>query len=394
VRRLLKPDVPDNVREAALARSLSVSYERAHSGYDEALASLDEALAALPARSGTVGAQVYAALSVTHYRRGDYREAAAWGKRALAAARRAGDAHAIAYAHNMLANALNAEGSLRAAVRHLREAVRLYDETGDVPGQAAANNNLGMNLQYLGELDEALACYRRARAADERVGDTVDMAIAHNNIGEILLIQGVLDDAERNFNLAVQGSGSDEELTALAGLAYVNLCRVSMARGDLASAGDHLREGVRLLRKAGARGLLTEARLQRAELLLASGDDLAAAMREAQRGYEEARASGDRRLESRGERLIGQIFAAGGDHNAASTRIAAAATLARKIGERYEEALALTAQARLYETTGRRPPTAIMRRADTLLEQMRAALPTMTATTEPAPPAPVLRTRQ
>ena len=58
VRRLLKPGVPDNVREAALARSLAVSYERAHAGYDEALRALDEAIAALPRRPGAVGAHV------------------------------------------------------------------------------------------------------------------------------------------------------------------------------------------------------------------------------------------------------------------------------------------------------------------------------------------------
>ena len=62
-------------------------------------------------------AQVFGAVSVTHFRHGHYREAITWGQRALAAARRTGDQRSIAYAHNMLANALVAEASLSKAAK-------------------------------------------------------------------------------------------------------------------------------------------------------------------------------------------------------------------------------------------------------------------------------------
>ena len=92
---------------------------------------------------------------------------------------------------------------------------------------------------------------------------------------------------------------------------------------------------------------------------------------EAQRGYDEARESGDRRLEARGERMIGLALAAQGKHSAAIPRLTAGASLARKIGEGYEEALALLALARAREALGR-SPAAPRRRAEEILGRMGA----------------------
>jgi len=370
-RRLLPSSVPENAREAALCRRVAVSYERS-SAYDEALKWLDDASSALPARAGQVGAEVFASKSVTLYRKGEYREAIEWGQRALAAARRTGDPAIIAYAENMLAQSYMAEGGLREAVKHYGEAVRLYGEIGDTPGQAASNNNLGSCYQLMGMLDAARRHYEIALKADERVGDLVDMAIIHNNIGEILLIQGAYAEAIASLERVLETHGAEEELTAVAGLSYVNLCRCSMARGDLAEADRHVRRGMRLLRRVGAKGILTEARMQLAELLIARGD-LAAATRESQRALKDAMASGDRLLEARGERIVGLARAATGAIDAAAIRIATSAGLARRIGASHEEARSLFALARLRIDAGGRPRTTGLRRAASIFARMGAA---------------------
>jgi len=372
-RRYLRPHVPDSARESDLARSLAVCHER-RSEFEEALRVLDEALKALPRRGGRVRAQVFGAVSVTQFRHGHYREAIGWGQRALAAARRTGDPRSIAYAHNMLANALVAEASLAKAARHLREAVRLYQEANDIPGLAAAQNNLGMALQYGGDLVAALRHYDLARQADEQVGDFTDMAIIENNIGEILLMQGDLDGARERLHRVLDANERDAELNAVAGLANVNLSRAALAAGDLAAASDHLDEGERLLRHVGAAGLLTEATMQRAELLLAQGA-LASARREAERAIEEARESGDRLVEARAMRIAAAVRSRSGDIREAEDLLRACASLARTIAARYEEAHALLALATLHHATGRRPSARQVQRAVTILERMSAALP-------------------
>jgi Tfp pilus assembly protein PilF len=243
---------------------------------------------------------------------------------------------------------------------------------GDEPGRAAANNNLGSCYQLMGSLDAARRHYAIALEADERVGDHVDMAIIHNNIGEILLIQGKLDDAEASLQQVLTAHRKDEELSAVAGLAYVNLCRCSMARGDLDQAYRSARFGMRLLRSVGAQGLLTEARLQLAELLIARGD-LAAAQRESQRALKDAMASGDRLLEARGERIVGIVRSHSGGIDAAAIRIATSAGLARNIGAAHEEARSLVALARLRIDAAGRPRSAGLRRAVAIFARMGAA---------------------
>ncbi|HEU4758362.1 MAG TPA: adenylate/guanylate cyclase domain-containing protein [Dehalococcoidia bacterium] len=332
-------------RRALLSSKIAVSCERA-ADYDEALRWLDVALAALPRRAAALRARVAAAKSVSHFRKGQFRDAIDWGRRALDAARRSASPAEIAYAHNMLANAYMGEGSPRQAVRHLRPAVRLYHQLGDFPGQAAANNNLGWCYQILGVLDAALYHFRESLRADERVGDLVDGAISHNNIGEVLLARGELDPAAEHFQEVAAAYRREPDLADVAGLAEINLSRCALRQGDLAAAQTHLRRGLRLLSRLGAQGLITDARLQLAELRLAQGNATAAA-REARRGLALARATSARLLEARGLRLLGAALAALGRLEPARGRLRDSIDLARRSGAEYDEACSLVALARL-----------------------------------------------
>jgi class 3 adenylate cyclase/predicted ATPase len=370
-RRLLALDVAESARESVLCRRVAVSFERS-SAYDEALRWLEQALASLPLRGGRTTAEIYAAKSVTLYRKGEYGDAIAWGRKALTAARRTGESDVIAYAENMIAQSYMAEGSLRLAVRHLREAVRLYDAASDAPGQAAAHNNLGSCYQLMGQLDDARKQYEIALDADQRVGDLVDIAIIHNNIGEILLIQGAIDEARSHLQRVIEAHGQHEELTAVAGLSYVNLSRCALVERRLDDAMRDVRHGLRLLRGVGARGLATEARMQLAETLLASGD-VSGAQREAQRALKDAQSAGERLLEARGERIVGLVRAALGGIDSAAIHLATSAGLARRIGAGHEEARSLMALARLRIDAGGRPRAGGLRRATMIFERMNAA---------------------
>lgn len=343
--RLLSMPTADGVREAELCRRIGISHER-RSNFDEALRWLDTALGVLPPRSGRVGADLAASKCLTLFRRGEYPEAIVWGKRALERARRTRDERAIAYAQNMLGNSYVAQGALRKAIRYFRPAVELYDRIEDVPRQAAAHNNLGICYQDLGILDMALEEYHRALEADERVGDRVDGLIIHNNIGEVLLFQGHLDEAAGHFREVIEGNDGDADLTAVAGLSHVNLCRAAIVRGDYAEADAQVVQGMKLLESVGAKGLLSEARLQLAELRLLQGR-LGDALREGRAAMVEVQVAEARLLEARAGYVVGRIHVALGSQREGFAMMADAASLAQRIGADMEEARALAAHARL-----------------------------------------------
>jgi tetratricopeptide (TPR) repeat protein len=171
----------------------------------------------------------------------------------------------------MLATCFMERGDLRRAVRHLRQAVRLYHELGDFPGQASANNNLGMCYHLQGTLDAALYYYQVALHTDERVGDLVDAAIVQSNIGEVLLTLGRIEEAVQSLSAVVRVHQQGGGLAAVAGLSHINLSRCQLVMDDLDASERHLRRAKRLLREVGAEVLLLEAELQQSELLLARG---------------------------------------------------------------------------------------------------------------------------
>jgi tetratricopeptide (TPR) repeat protein len=198
------------------------------------------------------------------------------------------------------------------------------------------------------------------------------MAIIHNNIGEILLIQGEIDQAVEHLQRVIEAHATNEELTAVAGLSYVNLSRCALAQRRHDDAMRDVRRGLRLLRSVGAKGLVTEARMQLAEVLLATFD-IASALREAQRALKDAQSAGERLLEARGERLVGLARAAMGAIDTAAIHLATSAGLARRISAGHEEARSLMALARLRIDAGGRPRAGGLRRAAMIFERMSAA---------------------
>ncbi|MDP3062871.1 MAG: AAA family ATPase, partial [Chloroflexota bacterium] len=288
--------VSPRARESLLRCKVGISWER-NSDYAASLRWLESALRALPSRRPGEAAQVYIAKGVSLFRQGRYDSAISWGRRGLALARRSGDRRRVAYAHNMLANSYVELGRLKRAALHRHAALRLYDELGDVPGQAAANNNLGSCYQLLGILDRALHHYQLSLAACRRMGNLVGEAIVRNNMGEVLLARGREEEAVSHLEAVVKGHASGEVPQAIAGLALVNLCRALQPQQRYEEASARLEQGLSLLRKSGARGLATEALLQRAELEADMGQ-WAAASRSCAHALEEGRGLGSKLLEA------------------------------------------------------------------------------------------------
>lgn len=201
-----------------------------------------------------------------HWLRGDVESCRDLAKRALAAARQAGDDRALAGAHTVLGmlaaldrdRAANDAHYLRAldhataahdvfqlvrihanrSSQHLEEgdaagalaeaevAVRLADLAGVATFRALALNNRGEALLALGRLDEARVELEAARAVFDRLGSSM-ASYPNGALGTVHLLRGDRAGARAAFQRALQLSeevGDVQGLVpALAGLASVSL---------------------------------------------------------------------------------------------------------------------------------------------------------------------------
>ena len=389
--RLLAARDSLRTREAGLCLKTAVSLERADDE-DGALHWLEDALAALPGRAPQVTAQVYAAKSLALFRKGLYEEAVSWGRRGVALARRSRDLRQLAYTHHILSNSHQELGRLHRSLQNDRLAVRYYHELGDLPGQARSNGNLAVSYQTLGVLDAALYHYEVGLKASERLGNAAVAAQLRSNIGEVLLMLGRVEAAVAQFQQVLAAYREGRCRAFVAGVTEVFLARCGLRSEDVDGAARHLRRGIRLLKGAGAQGLLTEALLVKLEWRLAAGDALNA-RRECRRALADARALEAKVLEARGERLLGRAEAALGDPERARAHFRASISIARHAGASYDEALSLLSLGRmlLASPATRRQGGRPLRRAIGILSRMGAALDLAEAQTllENSLPAPV-----
>lgn len=373
---------PPKVRQAALQHKVAVSHER-NSDYDSALKHLELAFNDLPPRQPRQATKIVVTRSLALFRKGLYEDAIYWGRLGLSLSRRTGDRHNLAYAYNILATSYLDTGSIGRAIRYRQSAISLYEELGNLPGQAEANNNLGACYQSLGVQDKALHHFEIALALSERIGNFANVAIAHNNVGEVLLILGRTDEAISHLQKVVETYQKEGEPLACCGLALINLSRGYQHQTDYTNAFDCSKRGMKLLRKAGARGLMVDALFQESELLLATSQ-VSSALSACRRALGEARDLGLKLPEARGLRILGCITMIQDDRAQAEVNLRQSIALARQLKADYEKGLSLLCLAKLYASYGKeknyrqryrfaqRQATAIFRRIGAQLDLSQA----------------------
>jgi tetratricopeptide (TPR) repeat protein/transcriptional regulator with XRE-family HTH domain len=183
---------------------------------------------------------------------GDWEQAAALHRTALAVARRAGDGYGQALALRQLGILAWLRGDLPAAKASLARAVALYGKAGDNPGQAYALNNLGVVQQQAGHYPAALASRRQALTLARRSGDQLAEATALTHLG---LVQGLTGDYPAAFASLQRSLALHRDLGHRFGEAYTlsNLGSLQVDTGDYRAAVASLTKALAVLRKLGHR---------------------------------------------------------------------------------------------------------------------------------------------
>ena len=345
-----KPEsVPWSVNQASrnsnLCRKISVSYEYA-SKYDEASSWIDKAVQFLPENSITTAPSVYTAKSAIHFRKGEYEEAIDWGERALAIARGSGNSGDMAYAHNIIANTFIHVGKLHEAIRHLKQAVILYDEEQDFMGMASANSNLGSCYLLSDKLEYAIRHYQVALEVEEKIQNDARVAIDHNNLGEVYLMQGQLEKSVALFEKVIIAHRKGYAPAALAGYALMNISRCKVYEGALEDARESIGKALELIRDSGVKVIFLEAQLQHATILLAEGQ-LEDARSLCENARKEIKAQGAKLLEVRADRVLAKILSRLGMLEPAIEDINRSIGQAKNMGSKFEEARSLKEHARI-----------------------------------------------
>ena len=339
-------------RVARLSHKIGVSYTRTHGDYDLSLRWLDKARRSMRPREAALGSRIDATRSVALLWTGEYEESVRIARHAYAAARRIADPEVEGRAASTLATAFQDLGDLRLSTRYRLKALESYEAAADVPAQAEAHNNLAATYISRGELDRALHHAREALQIDERTGDLTGEGMTRCNLAETLVMRGDYDEAIHHLGTAIALFERAGGTTHIMGFALMMLSRALSREGRHDEAETRLEEAVTLLTRSGGTTFLAEARLQRAEILLARGLS-EEALSECKRGLEEARALGMRLMEIRGLWLLGLITAEGGDAATAERCLRESEDLARHADAPYERGVAQLALAELYAANGR-----------------------------------------
>jgi len=246
----------------------------------------------------------------------DHSKALATLGRALALSRKAGDVPLESTALQNLGVVSFKMGERSKALRYYRRSLRLKEKVGDEYGEAQLLNNLASMATEDGELEQARRLLDRSIEIKLRLRDQHGLISAYGSLGNLAIAEGDSKLARRHFQRALKYALSHGNVDDIC-RTQLNVGNVLAELGDLESALSHFTAGLDLAVQASAR---------RAELMLRKGISVALAR---------ARRCGEAR-----------------DH------FLSLADVSRKLGERFDEAMAHH-DAAVMAAEGGEPDTAI-----------------------------------
>jgi DNA-binding SARP family transcriptional activator/tetratricopeptide (TPR) repeat protein len=269
---------------------------------------------------------------------GHFTEAAAVHGHARRAAAQAGDRTAEAAVLTMLGGAEAAQGRLRQAASHLRQALALSREDGDRIGEARALGRLGMAEYCRGRYQQSAGCHRDALAIYLDVGDHAGEARELHALGIVDLRQGRYEQAAGHLQRSL-ALVRDADTRPGEALVLGTLGELELRQGRYAQAAGHLRRSLELSREAGSRLCQARAlaRLGLSELQQGRRQQAIGHLRQSLALHQQA---GDRSGQAEALNGLGEALLAASQAARASARHAAALTLAIQCGDQREQARA------------------------------------------------------
>jgi predicted ATPase/class 3 adenylate cyclase/Tfp pilus assembly protein PilF len=255
------------------------------------------------------------------------------------------DPTVVASIHNTLGGIYWQQGDWAAAARAVEQSLALYRNLGYTWGTANAYNNLGILYFRNGEWPKALANWEHTLTLRQTIGDIQNEAIALNNLGQCRMYMGQHRAAEQDLDRGLELSQQSGDSWILA-QSLVNLAQLSIARADLPEASSRAGSALTLADALGSTEVAIQARwilaLARADLV-----SLRAGLNQAQQALTLAGESGLLEQKADCQRILGIIYARGGDWELAQSRFQESLILCQQQRDPYRQALALLAMGQM-----------------------------------------------
>lgn len=137
------------------------------------------------------------------------------------------------------------------ALDYYLRAEQLNRQTGNSYLLAIVLNNIGLTYSDLGEFDKSLAYHQEALSLREENGSVIGMAYSHNNIGKLRHLMGEHEAAMQALAMALElNDGQDPDLESII---HEHFARIRLDTGDYGEAAAHARKSLDLSREFGTR---------------------------------------------------------------------------------------------------------------------------------------------
>ena len=266
-------DLGKSGRAAAAAVKTSMGQIRyLQSDYEEALALYAESLAVQEELGDRRAAAVTRhSIADVHLLRGEHDEALALYQESLAVKEELGDRQGAAVTKSGIADIHRLRGEYDEALRLYHGNLAVDEELDDRRGAAATKHSIADIHQLRGEYDEALRLYQESLAVNEELGDRREAAVTKHCIADIRRLRGEHAEA---LGLYQKSLAAAEELGDLRGAAVTqhSIARIHQSRGDYQEGPEEDGNALDGLRELGEPEQLARARMHQARLAGMAGD--------------------------------------------------------------------------------------------------------------------------
>lgn len=250
---------------------------------------------------------------------GDYPAAEAACLQAQALLKTQPDMEQLAYAYNVLGWVAFSSHQFDASLQHFHQALTIQEQIQDLWGRGNSLMNIGSVYAMTNRWEDAIAEFHRSLETKEQLGDLDGISNACNNLGHAYQELGQLEAAQAPLDKALVTYQRLGNRLGVA-VAQCNLGSLMFRRGKWQAAREMLNQGIDSVRACKMEAMLPEVLNHRVEICLHLRElDLAQSLLETD--GPSIRSHGDPIQQGRLERLWGQWYGLGGQHETALTHL-------------------------------------------------------------------------
>lgn len=206
-------------------------------------------------------------MGIVYFEKGEYNEALDCYQQGLALAEELGNKQLLSIAIGCIGTVWQRKGRFDLAQQHFERDLVITEELGDKQGICIALGLMGDLFSVMGKFDEAVEFMQRNLKLGEELGYRKGVAKSLNTLGDIYFYKNDLDTSINFYDRSIETTRSIGNKLVL-GFSLVEKSNVLLAKGNLETVREHLREATAIAEEIKHQDLLFEVRLMAGKLAI------------------------------------------------------------------------------------------------------------------------------